>query len=322
MILVSQGHEKGVGLEVFLKAMAMAPTSWFQQTQIFSEKKTLLRHAKILNLRVSLETEGIRFPNGLLNCRWVKASTKLPLSSVCLEAALEETMLQPHNVLFTLPTTKDQLRDSKRPSQRHLGHTEWLRSRFKTASLGMFFTSDDLNVLLATDHLPLKMVVPTLGPRAFNEKLLRSLEHLKILEPGICRVLISGINPHAGEDGLIGKEEIRLGPSLKKLQSLRSDLQISGFYPGDTMLREQRSIHDLFVFMFHDQGLTAFKALKGTLGANVTLGLPFLRLSVDHGTAFSLYGKSMADHRGAYYCMRKAICYRERLLGQNHRLQS
>jgi 4-hydroxythreonine-4-phosphate dehydrogenase len=237
-----------------------------------------------------------------------------------MEAALETVEKSTNDILFTLPTTKDDLRNPRKPAQRFLGHTEYLRARFKTEALGMFFASPHLDVLLLTDHLPLAQVGTTLTAKYLKSKLQTSLTHLRQLEPHLRRALIAGINPHAGEGGLLGKEEARLASTLKAIRV--PGFKVLGFYPGDTLLKQKHGSADLLVYPHHDQGLAPFKSLMGTLGANITLGLPFVRLSVDHGTAFPLYGKNKADPRGAFFCLRKAISYQERVRGKNSNNQS
>jgi 4-hydroxythreonine-4-phosphate dehydrogenase len=321
MIVVTQGHEKGIGLEVFFKALSLAPSVWTEQCRLVAHKRTVLTHLKKLNLPAEIDEDCIYLPTGRVNCDWLKNSSKLPASTLAMEAALETVEENPDNILFTLPTTKDDLRNPRKPTQRFLGHTEYLRARFKIEALGMFFASPHLEVLLLTDHLPLAQVGTTITAKYLKAKLQTSLSHLRQLEPHLKRALIAGINPHAGEGGLLGKEEARLTSTLSATKV--PGFKVLGFYPGDTLLKQKQSSADLLVYPHHDQGLAPFKSLMGTLGANITLGLPFVRLSVDHGTAFPLYGKNRADPRGAFFCLRKAISYQERVSGKdsNHKGQ-
>lgn len=317
MIIVSQGHEKGVGLEVLFKAVTLAPQAWLPRIHLMAFRRTVESQLNKLSSPLICNQDGILFPQGLLRCTWLAATKALPQSTASLEAGLELALSCEAPVLFTLPTTKDDLRNPKRPTQRFLGHTEYLRSKFKSPELGMFFTADDLSVLLLTDHAALKDIPKLLTPRLFADKFSKSLTALRVLEPGLKSAKVAGLNPHAGEGGLLGKEETRLTSALNKLRSAQKKFPIEGFLPGDTLFAQKRSSSELLVYLYHDQGLAPFKALKGTLGANVTLGLEFPRISVDHGTAFSLYGKNIADHRGAYYCLRKAMLYQERVYGKN-----
>lgn len=321
MIVVTQGHEKGIGLEVFFKALSLAPSAWTEQSHLVAHKRTVLTHLKNLNLPAEIDEECIYLPTGRLSCEWLKNSSKLPASTLAMETALEAIEEQTSNILFTLPTTKDDLRNPKKPTQRFLGHTEYLRARYKTEALGMFFASPYLDVLLLTDHLPLEKVGATITAKYLKAKLQTSLSHLRQLEPHLKRALVAGINPHAGEGGLLGREEARLTSALTAIKV--QGFKVLGFYPGDTLLKQKQSSADLLVYPHHDQGLAPFKSLMGTLGANITLGLPFVRLSVDHGTAFPLYGKNIADPRGAFFCLRKAISYQERVSGKdsNHQGQ-
>jgi 4-hydroxythreonine-4-phosphate dehydrogenase len=315
MIVVTQGHEKGIGLEVFFKALSLAPSSWTEQCHLVAHKRTVISHLKKLNLPAEIDDDCIYLPTGRLICNWLNNTSKLPPSTLAMEAALETVKENTNNILFTLPTTKNDLRNPKRPTQRFLGHTEYLRARYKTEALGMFFASPYLDVLLLTDHLPLSQVGTTITAKYLKSKLRSSLTHLRRLEPHLKRALVAGINPHAGEAGLLGKEETRLASALSAIKV--PGFKVLGFYPGDTLLKQKQSSADLLVYPHHDQGLAPFKSLMGTLGANITLGLPFVRLSVDHGTAFPLYGKNIADPRGAFFCLRKAISYQERVSGKD-----
>lgn len=319
MIVVTQGHEKGIGLEVFFKALALSPKQWTPNCHLVAYKSTVQKHLKVLGIEGAISSEGIDLPTGLLQCSWLTTS-KLPQSTVALEHGIECSEKNHNDILFTLPTTKDALRNPKKPTQRFLGHTEYLRARSKEPELGMFFSSNDLNALLITDHLPLKDVSKILNSSLLHKKLTISLEALKKIEPQLNHAIVAGLNPHAGEEGLLGSEEKKLFVALKKVKV--RGYKISGFYPGDTLLNQKQSNKDLLVYLHHDQGLAPFKSLMGTIGANITLGLPYIRLSVDHGTAFALYGKNSADPRGAFFCLRKAISYQERFRGKDTNHQS
>jgi 4-hydroxy-L-threonine phosphate dehydrogenase PdxA len=319
MIVVTQGHEKGIGLEVFFKALALSPKHWTPSCHLVAYKSTVQKHLKALGIDSAFTSEGIDLPTGHLQCSWL-ATSRLPQSTVALEKGIELAENDHSNILFTLPTTKDALRNPKKPTQRFLGHTEYLRARSKTTELGMFFSSNNLNALLITDHLPLKDVSKVLTSSLLHKKLTLSLESLKKIEPHLNHAIVAGLNPHAGEEGLLGSEEKKLLVGLKKVKV--RGFKISGFYPGDTLLNQKQSNKDLLVYLHHDQGLAPFKSMMGTIGANITLGLPYIRLSVDHGTAFTLYGKNSADPRGAFFCLRKAISYQERVRGKDTNHQS
>ena len=156
--------------------------------------------------------------------------------------------------------------------------------------------SRDLRVALATTHLPLSAV-----PEALNYQ--HILETIQIVDRdlrtkfGIAKpvIRVAGLNPHAGESGYLGHEEIHvIAPAIEAAQEL--GIQVSGPYPGDTMFDAKALDHvDAFIAMYHDQGLAPFKFVSFGGGVNVTLGLPIIRTSVDHGTALDIAGQGIAD---------------------------
>lgn len=313
MIAVSQGHEKGIGLEVFFKSLSLLPDASSKDITLFAYKSSVKKTLQKLDLDFEIASDGIYFQWGKLSSQWLSPSV-LPESTVAFVEAIERAESS-QGVLFTLPTTKDHLVNPKKKTQLHLGHTEFLRAQYKQELLGMYFQSDTLRCLLMTDHLPLKKMLTVITPAFTKKKLEFCLKALQKLEPDIKRVIVAGLNPHAGEGGLLGKEDARIQVAVKSIKIPK--LKIEGLYSGDTLLNQKKSPSDVLVYQYHDQGLGVFKGLMGTLGANITLGLPFTRLSVDHGTAFSLYGKNVADYRGALYCLQKALQYQERSRGQD-----
>jgi len=320
MISVSQGHEKGIGLEVFFKSLSLLPSGSINQINLFASKKSVKNTLQKLDLDFEFCEDGIYFQFGKLSTQWLSPS-KLPESTISFIEAIEESRKK-NSVLFTLPTTKDQLINPKKKNEKLLGHTEFLRSYFNEPLLGMYFHSDTLRCLLITDHLSLKQMLETLTPAYAKKKLAFCLSVLHKIEPDIQRVIVAGLNPHSGEGGLLGKEDAKIEKAIKTIKIKK--IKIEGLFSADSLIYNKKSINDVLVYQYHDQGLGVFKGLMGTLGANITLGLPFVRLSVDHGTAFSLYGKNRADYRGALYCVRKALEYQERSCGQNsnHKSQS
>ncbi len=317
MISVSQGHENGIGLEVFFKSMSLLTGSASNNIQLFAYKKSVLKTLKKLELDFEVSDDGLYFQWGKLSTQWL-APSRLPESTVSFLESIKESH-ENNGVLFTLPTTKDQLVNPKKKTEKLLGHTEFLRSYFKEPLLGMYFQSDSLRCLLLTDHMSLRDMLKILTPQFAKKKLEFSLNALRSLEPDMHRVLVAGLNPHSGEGGLLGKEDAKIEKAIKSIKI--RNFRIEGLFSADTLLSQAKSANDLLVYNYHDQGLGVFKGLMGTLGANITLGLPFVRLSVDHGTAFSLYGKNIADYRGALYCLKMALRYQEKASGQNSNIK-
>ena len=180
------------------------------------------------------------------------------------------------------------------------GHTEYLAEKTGTPLVVMMLAGDTprgpLRVALATTHLPLKDVPATITADLL-ERILRILDHDLRRKYGIAapRILVTGLNPHAGEGGYLGREEIDIiEPLLEKLR--HEGMQLSGPHPADTLFTPPvLAGGDAVLAMYHDQGLTALKYATFGNGINVTLGLPIIRTSVDHGTALTLAGTGQAN---------------------------
>ena len=196
------------------------------------------------------------------------------------------------------------------------GHTDLLGHLTGSSRVAMMFWSEPLKVVLATVHVPLAEV-----PRLITADLLasvigltaRALPRFGMASP---RLVLAGLNPHAGEDGLLGDEEERiLKPAVGAARGRGID--ISGPYPGDTVFgRASRGEFDAVIACYHDQGLIPVKMIAFGQAVNVTIGLPIIRTSVDHGTAFDIAGKGVADPGS----MIEAVKLAARLAG--HRLNA
>lgn len=278
MIYVTAGHERGIGLEVFLKAYSLLSSSQQSKFHLFIGKEFVNQLPK--NLK--------------------HTAVEKPYSHNALELACNQC--GPSDILVTMPTTKDELFfDGKNVS----GHTEYFRKRYQNENIVMFFKSYEANVLLITDHIPLKEVPTKINSDLIHNKIKICVDNYTKYFGNLNEVIISGINPHAGEGGILGHEEKVITEAIKDLTVKQ---KVSGPLPADGLFINGNFAHDkLFVYMYHDQGLAPFKTMFKSKGANITLGLPFLRLSVDHGTAFDLYGKDMADYMGCFYVLKMAL---------------
>ncbi|RUR16226.1 4-hydroxythreonine-4-phosphate dehydrogenase PdxA [Legionella sp. km535] len=177
------------------------------------------------------------------------------------------------------------------------GHTEFFAQFFGVEQVVMMLACEQMRVALVTTHLPLRQV-----PDAINStliiKVISTLNHALIHDFGILnpKIKVAGLNPHAGESGYLGREEIEvINPALISLRKKGIDVQ--GPLPADTMFTANNEEScDAYVAMYHDQGLPVLKFAGFNHSVNVTLGLPIIRTSVDHGTALELAGKNSADH--------------------------
>lgn len=175
------------------------------------------------------------------------------------------------------------------------GHTEILAERTHTRHYAMMLANRELRVVLATIHVPLA-AVPTLITAETELTVIR-LAHEACRRAGIAapRVAVAGLNPHAGENGRFGQEDIQIiAPAIE--QARTEGIGASGPWPGDTVfMRARNGEFDVVVAQYHDQGLIPVKYLGVDHGVNVTIGLPFVRTSVDHGTAFDIAGQGVAN---------------------------
>ena len=213
--------------------------------------------------------------------------------------------------MVTAPVHKGIINDAGIP---FTGHTEYLAEKTQTPRVVMMLAGGDLRVALATTHLPLRDV-PDAITRESLEATLRILHTDLQIKYGINRprILVAGLNPHAGEGGHLGDEEIRvITPVVERLRG--EGMQLLGPLPADTLFTPPLLAQgDCILAMYHDQGLTALKYATFGHGINVTLGLPIIRTSVDHGTALELAGTGRADPGSLFAAVTEAVAMVGRL---------
>jgi 4-hydroxythreonine-4-phosphate dehydrogenase len=175
------------------------------------------------------------------------------------------------------------------------GHTDLLAHLTGARDVAMMFHSDVLRVVLATVHIALADVPRALTQSSMERTIGLTARELPLFDKVAPRIAVAGLNPHAGEHGLFGREEIDvISPAIAA--SRARGIDVSGPFPGDTVfVRATRGDFDVVVACYHDQGLIPVKLLAFGKAVNVTLGLPIIRTSVDHGTAFDIAGKGIAD---------------------------
>ena len=294
MIYVTQGHEKGIGLEIFLKSFLLLSKKEKNQVVLFADQKVLDQNLEDLKFsKNNFKDLKVISPESNLN---------LPSSTTTLIHALG--MIKPEDILITLPTSKDQLILN---GKNMAGYTEFFRAFYTNANISMTFRGLSQNVLLITDHVALKDVTKTITKDLIVEKTNTTIEFYKKYFSTFDEVIFSGINPHVGENGILGNEDHIINEAISILKT-KHLLKFSGPFSGDTLhMQQDHKKRQLSVYMFHDQGLAQFKATHGLIGLNISMGLPFLRLSVDHGTAFDLYGKNKANPCGMIFLFKQAF---------------
>jgi 4-hydroxythreonine-4-phosphate dehydrogenase len=210
-----------------------------------------------------------------------------------LDAAIDGCVVGEFAAMVTAPVHKGVINEAGVP---FTGHTEYLAERTHTAKVVMMLAGGSLRVALATTHLPLRDVADAITPDSLTE-VIRILHHDLTSKFGFAapRILVAGLNPHAGENGHLGREEIEvIEPVLERLRA--EGMNLIGPLPADTLFQPRLLDHaDAVLAMYHDQGLPVLKYASFGRGINITLGLPIIRTSVDHGTALELAGSGRAE---------------------------
>ncbi len=216
------------------------------------------------------------------------------------------------DAMATAPLNKKSFHEAGYPFP---GHTEFLAHLAHAPRVAMAFLSERLRVVLVTIHLPLRVAIDHITTEAILEKLELMIEEFPRMGIPCRRIAIAGLNPHAGESGTLGSEESeRIEPAVVRARRMRADVAIDGPIAADTLFhRAAQGEFDAVLALYHDQGLIPIKLLGFGEAVNVTLGLPYVRTSVDHGTAYEIAGKGRARPESMISAIRWAIRLRERV---------
>lgn len=283
-LAVSAGDPDGIGYDL---CALLYEKHLNYHVVIYGDKEILLSRAKLLGLK-SLHNEKITIYD-VKNKKKIKNKRELVLESI--KCAAESCIKKKSAALVTLPVNKEKLSSSK---NLFTGHTEYIAEFLKARNepIMTFIGNKKLIVATHTTHMSLLNAIKKVKKNNLVNKLqlLHSClkNQLRIKNP---KILVTGLNPHAGENNLFGDEESKhITPAINKLKEL--DIYIDGPAPADTaLLKNNVKKYDCIYYMYHDQALCAFKTLFFDVGVNLTLGLPIIRTSVDHGTAEELAGK-------------------------------
>lgn len=317
VIAVTSGEPGGIGPELCLRLQARR----FQaRIVVLADRALLEQRARLLGGRVDLVDYRPQTATGagveLLHCPLAVPAmpgaldpANAPYVLALLDRALAGCRTGEFAAMVTAPVHKGIINQAGIPFS---GHTEYLAAKTATPRVVMMLAGDTpqgpLRVALATTHLPLRAVADAIDATMLEETL--RIVHADMRRKyGIAspRILVAGLNPHAGEDGYLGREEIdTMEPVLARLRA--EGMQLTGPLPADTMFTPPILTQgDCVLAMYHDQGLTALKYATFGNGINVTLGLPVIRTSVDHGTALAIAGKGTADPGSLFEAVNEAI---------------
>lgn len=322
LIAITMGDPAGIGPEIIVKAYAQQP-ELMRQTFVVGSLKILQNSLELLNIPMSVQeireedfNSLAHWPEGVIPvlrnftpCEEVIVGQVQALAgkvaAECIEMATDLHLREKIVALVTAPIHKEALQLA---GYTFPGHTEMLQSlcaRFLECDISdlpvrMMLMNDELRTVLLSIHVSLRQAIEAVQ----FDHILQTLEichesMFKILNR-VPHIAVAGLNPHAGEGGLMGREEIDIIQPAVTQANLRG-LNVSGPYPPDTIYMKARQLAitatpiDLVLAMYHDQGLIPIKYLGVDTGVNVTLGLPIIRTSPDHGTAFDIAGMGKAD---------------------------
>lgn len=309
MIGITLGDPAGIGPEITLKAVAAMSREERLKTRIYGCLKTLLAVEAMVKSGVTagedvavtdVAVEDGPLPFGKPDPRCGDVAFR------SVEAAVKDASAGKIGCIVTAPLNKAALNAA---GHHYDGHTGMLASLTGQSRAYMLLASERLNVIHVSTHVALRDAVAGVDPQKVLATIQVGYEHLKSIGITSPRIAVAGINPHCGEGGLFGDEDdVHIAPAVKSARELGIDVE--GPISADTVFhRAYNGAFDLVVAQYHDQGHIPIKLVAFDTAVNVSLNLPIARTSVDHGTAFDIAGKGIADHGN----LEKAIEYARKL---------
>ncbi|MBK4735350.1 4-hydroxythreonine-4-phosphate dehydrogenase PdxA [Noviherbaspirillum pedocola] len=320
IIAITMGDAAGVGPEVIMKCLAAKDLYEHCRPLVIGDINRLREAGEIVGSKLKLhaieDVHAASYEYGVVECIDLGLiPPHLPfgqLSALCghaaycyIERAVQLALREEIDAICTAPLNKEALHAGG-----HIfpGHTEMLAKLTNTPEVSMMLVAPKLRVIHVTTHIGLLDAIRKIEPGLVERTIERG--YTTLVRAGIAnpRIGVCGINPHAGENGLFGhgEEEEKIIPAVRAQQALGR--MVEGPLPADTLFyRAGRGDFDLVVAMYHDQGHGPVKVMGLEAGVNITVGLPVIRTSVDHGTAFDIAGKGIADEGSMLEAMRQAI---------------
>jgi 4-hydroxythreonine-4-phosphate dehydrogenase len=307
LIAVTMGDPAGIGPEIIAKAFADPEFHDRNRTILIGDAAILERAARLLDLPLRVhvieEPEDAAFEPGTVD---VLSETDLPedLPFGALDARAGDAAFRYVEratnlasagriaAIATAPLNKEAMHLA---GHKYPGHTEILAELTGTKDYAMMLVTDELKVIHVSTHVSLRQAIERARPERELAVIRLADESLKKLGVESPRVAVAGLNPHAGENGLFGSEDAeQIAPAIAA--AVEEGIDATGPHPPDTvMMRARMGAFDIVVVQYHDQGHIPIKLMGFDTGVNVTVGLPFFRTSVDHGTAFDIAGTGKAD---------------------------
>jgi 4-hydroxythreonine-4-phosphate dehydrogenase len=320
IIGITMGDAAGVGPEIIMKSLHDALVYESCRPFVIGDSKIMKRADSFvqtgLQIRSIQTVSEAQFQYGTVDCLDLNLlPADLPIGQVSAEAghasfcflkkAIELANAGEIDAICTAPLNKEALHKG---GHIYPGHTEILADLTGTKDFSMMLSAPKLKVIHVTTHVGIIDAVKMINPERVYKVIRMAHETLQKAGYTSPKIAVCGINPHAGENGLFGygEEEEKIIPGVKQAQE--EGIQVVGPLPADTLFfRATRGDFDIIVAMYHDQGHGPIKVLGLEAGVNITVGLPIIRTSVDHGTAFDIAGKGIADEQSMKEALRQAI---------------
>lgn len=307
LVGITQGDINGIGYEVIIKALSEPSITDICIPVVYGSPKVAAYHRKVLNIN-NFSFNNIRTPDeanskraNMINCLGDDVRVELGKSTpeggeaalISLEHAMDDLLKGKIDVLVTAPIDKHNIQSEKFHFH---GHTDYLKAKTNTSDALMFMVCESMKIGFVTEHIPVKEIASTISSSLILKKL--KLMNQSLLSDFSIRrphIAVLGLNPHAGDNGLLGTEEADIIiPAINKANEegifAFGPYAADGFF-GAGLFKK----FDGVLAMYHDQGLTAFKSIAFDTGVNYTAGLPVIRTSPVHGTAFDIVGKNEAS---------------------------
>ena len=295
LIAVTIGDINGIGIDIFLNLIT---SNKIKNVVLFSNYKLINNYLKKkrLSLKINLinqSSDTYIYKSGYLNVFTFNSISNVENAYNSIIFSHKETIKKKFIGIVTLPIRKDLI--IKKINKNFIGHTEFLQKLENKDNSNMILIHDRIIVSPITTHIRINSVSKTLLKKNYLFTQISNLNKTLKVDFNIKdpRMIISGLNPHAGENGEIGDEEILINKIIKKLK--KKNIDITGTVSADSMLLNTKN-YDCYVFMYHDQALIPFKFISEFSGVNYTGNLDVIRVSPDHGTAYNLKGsKKISD---------------------------
>lgn len=318
-LAITIGDPAGIGPEVALKALQEIAIEEFIEILLIGPYHLWRTAAEMLPVPFNLEEiplqnlaksssasiKVISTPDDDNNSVKVGISTSTTgrIAGQSIELAVQLALQKYVDAIVTSPIQKESLNLA---GYHFPGHTEMLQTLTQSPTVKMIMYSSKLSTILVSTHVAMQETITWLTRERILETIQMGVRFIQNLKEPPIAIAVAAYNPHGGEGGLFGQEEIKIiTPAVQKAQ--QSGLPVMGPFSPDTVFAQAfQGKYDLVVAMYHDQGLIPFKLVAFSEGVNVTAGLPFWRTSPDHGTALDLAGKNQADHRSMLEAIRLA----------------